>query len=159
MGPRTHLRFSACKTACLASELLVSMDPSPYLWFLHVKQRLWTRITNLYGSQTSPVVLCMQYSVISTRITCLYGPQHLSVVFGCTRATFGAELQVSMGSRHDLSFCGCKTAWLASEKLVSMGPSPHVWFLDAKQRLLEENNKSLRVPDKSCRVVHGKQQL
>ena len=159
MGPRHHLSFCAWKTASLAHELLVSMSPSPHLWFLHVKQRLWTRISNLYGSQTSPVVLCMQYSVISTRITCLYGPQHLSVVFGCKTASFGAELQVSMGSRHDLSFCGCKTAWLASEILVSMGPSPHVWFLDAKQRLLEQINKSLRVPDKSCRFVHGKQQL
>ena len=207
MGPRHNLSFCACKTACLASELLVSMGPSPHvcflhakqrlldlnnkylrvpdktchfvygkqqhlthellvsmgpsphLWFLHAKQRLWTRITNLYGSQTSPVVLCMQYSVISTRGTCLYGSEPLSVVFGCTTATFGAELQVSMGPRHDLSFCGCKTAWLASEILVSMGPSPHVWFLDAKQRLLDQNNKSLRVPDKSCHFVHGKQQL
>ena len=153
------MSFCAWKTATLAHELLVSMDPSPHLRFLHAKQRLWTRITNLYGSQTSPVVLCMQYSVISTRITCLYGSQPLSMVFGCTTATFGAELQVSMGPRHDLSVCGCKTAWLASEVLVSMGPSPHVWFLDAKQRLLDQNNKSLRVPDKSCRFMHGKQQL
>ena len=47
----------------------------------------WTRITNLYGSQTSPVLLCMQYSVISIRITCLYGSQPLSVVFACKTAT------------------------------------------------------------------------
>ena len=119
MCPRTHLWFSACKTACLASELLVSMDPSPHLWFLHAKQRLLDPKTNLYGSQTSPVVLCMQYSLISTRITCLYGPQPLSVVFAC------------------------KTAWLASELLVFIGPSHHVWFLDAKQRLLDRINKSL----------------
>ena len=78
----------------------------------------WTRITSLYGSQTSPVVLCMQYSVISTRIICLYGPQPLSVVFACKTATFGAKLQ------------------------VSMGPRPHRWILDAKQRLLNKNNKS-----------------
>ena len=97
----------------------------------------------------------MQYSVISTGIPCLYGSQPLSVVFGSTTATFGAELQVSMGPRHDLSFCGCKTTWLASEVLVSMGPSPHVWFLDAKQRLLDQNKKSLRVPGKSCHFVHG----
>ena len=159
MSPRHNLSLCACKIAWLAPELLVSMDPSPHLWFLHAKQRLWTRITNLYGSQTSPVVLCMQYSVISTRITCLYGSQTLSMVFGCTTATFGAELQVSMVPRHDLSVCGFKTAWLASEELVSMGPSLHVWFLDAKQRLLDQNNKSLRVPDKSCRFMHGKQQL
>ena len=96
----------------------------------------------------------MQYSVISTGIPWLYGSQPLSVVFGCTTATFGAELQVSIGPRHDMSFCGCKTAWLATEKLVSMGPSPHVWFLDAKQWLLDRNNKSLWVPDITCRCVH-----
>ena len=78
------------------------------------------------------------------------------MVFGGTTATFGAELQVSMGPRHDLSFSGCKTAWLASEILVSMGPSPHVWFLDAKQRLLDHNNKSLRVPDKICHLCMEK---
>ena len=78
------------------------------------------------------------------------------MVFGSTTPTLGEELQVSMGPRHDLSFCECKTAWLASEVLVSMGPSPHVWFLDANQRLLDQNNKSLRVPDKSCRFVDGK---
>ena len=89
----------------------------------------WTRITNLCGSQTSPVVLCMQYSVISTRIACLYESQPSSVVFAC------------------------KTAWLASESLVSMGPSPHVWLLDAKQRLFDRNNKSLWVPDITCRFV------
>ena len=37
-----------------------------------------------------------------------------------------------------------------------MGPSPHVWFLHAKQRLLEQNYKSLCVPDLTCRFVHAK---
>ena len=32
-----------------------------------------------------------------------------------------------------------------------MSPSPHLWFLDAKQRLLDSNNKSLKVPDITCR--------
>ena len=73
---------------------------------------------------TSPVVLCMQNSVISISIT--------------------------------------------------RGPSPQLWFLDAKQRLygfqpshvvlciqnqrlLEGNNKSLWVPDITCRFVCAKQ--
>ena len=38
-----------------------------------------------------------------------------------------------------------------------MGSSPHVWFLDAKQRLMDRNNKSLGVPDITCRFVHEKQ--
>ena len=136
----------------------------------------WTRITNLYGS---PVVLCMQYSVISTRNTCLYWSQTLSVVFACKTAPFGAELQLSMCPRLHLWFwahittcltqeykdymcssprlwfCACKTATLALELLVSMGPSPHLCFLHTKQRLLDQNNKSLWVPDITCRFVHA----
>ena len=50
-----------------------------------------------------------------------------------------------------------KTAGLVSELLVSMGPNPHVWFLDVKQRLMHRNNKSLCVPDITCRFVHAKQ--
>ena len=158
-GPRQNLSFFAWKTATLAHELLVSMGPSPHLWFLHAKQWLleqnykylcdtalicgfcihnsafWTGIRNLYGSQTSPVVLCMQNSVISTRITCLYGSQPLSVVFACKTVTFGAELQVSM--------------WHSS----------HLWFLHIQQRILDQNFKSVRDPDKTCRFLHGKQQL
>ena len=101
--------------------------------FLHSKQRFLTRITNLYGSQTSPVVLCRQYRVISTRITCLFGSQPLSVVFACIAATFGPEYKFSMGTR------------------------PHLSFLHAKQRLLDQNNKSQWVPDLTCRFVHAKQ--
>ena len=59
-----------------------------------------------------------------------------------------------MGPGRDLSFCAYKTAWLTSELLVSMSPISHVWFLDAKQRLLDRNNKSLWVPDITCRCVH-----
>ena len=58
-----------------------------------------------------------------------------------------------MGPRHDLSFCACTTAWLASELLVSMGPCPHVWFVHAKQRLLDRHKKSPWVPDLTCRFV------
>ena len=70
-----------------------------------------TRINSLYGSQTSPVVLCVQNCVISTRNTSHSGSQPSSVFFACKIPTFGSELQ------------------------VSMGPSPHLWFLHAKQRL------------------------
>ena len=93
----------------------------------------WTRITNLYGSQTTHVVLCMYNRVLNIRNTSLYWYQTSSVVFAC------------------------KTSWLASELLVSMGSSPHVLFFDAKQQLLDQNNKSLWVPDITCRFVHAKQ--
>ena len=72
----------------------------------------------------------MQYSVINTRKTCLYGSQPLSVVFACKRATFGAELQLSM----------CH--------------SSHLWFLHKQQLILDQNFKSVRVPDFICGFEH-----
>ena len=132
MGPRHDLSFCAGTTACLESELRVSMGPRPLLWFLISKQRIlvqnykslwfpahicgfckqnsdfWTRTTSVYGSQISPVVLCIQTSVISTRITCLYWCQPSSVV------------------------------------------------LESKQHLLDQKNKSLLVSDLTCRFVPSK---
>ena len=156
MGPSPHLWFLHAKQRLLdQSTSLLGYQTSPVIFclqnsvprfritslygsqsssvFLHSKQRLLTRITNLYWSQTSPVVLCRQYSVISTRNTCLYGSQPLSVVFACITATFGPEYKLSMGTR------------------------PHLSFLHAKQRLLDQNNKSLWVPDMTYRFVHVQQ--
>ena len=92
----------------------------------------------------------MQNIVISIRITSLYRSQPTSVVFTCKTATLAPELEVPMGSRPHLWFCAFKTATLASELLVSMDPSPHLWFLPGKQRLLDQNYKSLWVPDFAC---------
>ena len=96
----------------------------------------------------------MQNCVPSIRITSIYVSQTSSVVFGCKTGSFGPELQVSMGLRPHLSFCACKTV---SEILVSMCRSLHLWFLDAKEGLLDQNYKSLWVPDLTCRFVHAKQ--
>ena len=157
MGSSPHLWLCAFKTASLTYVLLVSIGPSPHLWFSYAKQRLVEQHTSLYGYQTSPVVLCIQTSLISIRITSLYGSQHSSVVFACKTAAFGPELQVSVCTRPHLSFCACKLAWLAPELLVSMCSSPHLWFLQAKQRVLYTNNESLWVPDLTCHFVLAKQ--
>ena len=90
-GTQTSPVISVCKTACLASEILVSMSPSPHVWFLDAKQRLMTAIACVYGSQTSPVIFCMQNNVPSIRITSLYGSQPSSVAFACKTATFGPQ--------------------------------------------------------------------
>ena len=37
MGPRPHLMFFVFKAASLASELQISIGPSPHLWFLNAK--------------------------------------------------------------------------------------------------------------------------
>ena len=107
----------------------------PTCGFYMQNSDFWTRVTSLYGSQTWLFILRIYNSGLNIRITSLYGSQPSSVVFAC------------------------KTAWLASESQVSMGPSPHVWLLDAKQRLLDRNNKSLWVPGITCRFVPGKQHL
>ena len=83
--PRPNLWFCVYKTVRLASELLVSMDPSPHLLFF-----------------------CMQNSEFSTRITSLYCSQPSSVVFACKTANLGPELQVSMVPRPNLLFCVTK---------------------------------------------------
>ena len=123
MSPRTQLSFCACKTTRLASKLLVSIGPSPHLWFLHEEQRIYgqnykslrvsdltyvffciqntdfiTRIASLYGSLASSVALCLQNSVISIRITSLYWSLPSSVVFAC-KTLLWIRIQVSMGPR------------------------------------------------------------
>ena len=52
-----------------------------------------------------------------------------------------------MRPRPHLLFLTFKTESLAPELQVSMGPSPHLWFLHAKQLLLDQNYRSLWVPD------------
>ena len=93
-----------------------------------------TRITSLCRRIDPTCGFCMQNSDFWTRITSLYGSQTSLVIF-----------------------CLQNIEPVVSELLVSMGPSPHVWFLDAKQRLMDRNNKSLWVPDITCRFVHAKQ--
>ena len=80
-----------------------------------------TRLTSVYGSQTSSVVLSTHNSVLCTRIKRQYGFQPSPVVL-CMQ-----------------------TATLALELLVSIVPCPHLRFLHANQRLLDQNNKSLWV--------------
>ena len=69
------------------------------------------------------------------------------MVFECKTAHLGPELHVPVGSRPHLWFFGFQTAFLASG---SKGPSPHLWFLNAKQRVYDQNYKSLWVPALIC---------
>ena len=52
-----------------------------------------------------------------------------------------------MGPRLRLLIFASETAQLAIELLISTGPSPHLWFLREKMRLLDQNYKTLWVPD------------
>ena len=115
MGSSHHLWFCACKTATIAYESLVSICHSPHLWFLYAKQRVVHQHTSLYGYKTSPVILCIQISVISTTITSFYGFQLSSVVLYMKTATLGPDLQVCMGPRNHLWFWALIAACLAQE--------------------------------------------
>ena len=101
------------------------------MWFLDAKQRLYDQTSSVYGSKTSSVVLSTHNSVLSTRIKRQSGFQPSPVVL-CMQ-----------------------TATLALELLVSIVPCPHLRFLHANQRLLDQNYKSLWVQDLTCRFVHA----
>ena len=99
MGSSPHVWFCACKSATLAHELLVSIVPSPDLWFLHAKQRLLDQHPSLYGYQTSPVVLCIQNSVISPRNTSFYRFQPSSVVLCIQNGDLRTKIACLYGSQ------------------------------------------------------------
>ena len=122
MGPRHDLSLCECKTALLASDLLVSMCPNPHLCFFFMQySAFWTRISSLYGSQTSsvvlsthncelnarikiqywiqpsPVALCMLNSDFRTRITSLRGPQTSPVLLCMQNSVICTKMTSSHG--------------------------------------------------------------
>ena len=124
----------ANKTATLGPDIKVCMGPRPHLWFwAHITACLAQEYQDYMGS--SPHLWLCAYKT----------------------ASLGAELQVSVGSSPHLWLCAYKTASLGAELPVSVGPRSHLCFFQAKQRLLDQNYKSLLVPDMTCRVVHVQQ--
>ena len=132
--PRHNLSLCACKIAWLAPELPVSMCPNPHLWFCACK-------TATLGPDLQ---VCM-------------GPRPHLWFWAHLTACLAQEWIDYIGSSPLLWFCACKTATLGLELQVSVGPRPHLWFLHAKQRLLDQNNKSLWVPDMTCWFMHVQQ--
>ena len=120
-----------CKTASFGQELQVSMGPRLHLSF-------WAYTTAWFAPE-------WQVYMGSSPHLCF---------FPCKTASLGPDLQVSMGPILHLSFCACIRAYLASQLLISIGPVSHLRFLHAKQRLLDQNYKSLCVPDLTCHFVH-----
>ena len=76
MGPRPQLSFCACKTGVITTRItsLYWSQTSPVVVCLQ-NGDFRTRLTSLYGSQTSPVILCKKNSMISTRNSSLHGSQ------------------------------------------------------------------------------------
>ena len=129
--PDLTCHFVHAKQRDLHQNIKLTWVPASICCFVHAKQRFWSRITSVYGSQTSSVVLSTHNSVLSTRIKRQYGFQPSPVVL-CMQ-----------------------TATLALELLISIVPCPHLRFLHANQRLLEQNYKSVWVQDLTCRFVHA----
>ena len=135
------------------------MGPNPYLWFLHAKQRLLEQNYKYLCVTALICGFCIHNSAFWTRISSMYVSQTSSVVLSTHNCVLNTRIKDYMCSSPRLWFCACKTATLALELLVSMGPSPHLCFLNAKQRLLDPNNKYLCVPAFICGFVHTKQRL
>ena len=155
---RSLYRFQiccACTTACLATELLVSMGPRPHLWFWLQNSVFWDRIIGLYWSQSSPVVLCRHNSAFWNRITSLYGFQPSPVVLGMQNSYFRTRITCLYGSQMSpVIFCMQNS--VPSFRITSLyGSQSSSVFLHSKQRLLDPNKKSLWVPDITCRFVQA----
>ena len=165
MGLRHGLSFYACETTWFVPEWHFYMGSSPRLCLFFMQNSdFMTRLTSLYVSQTSPVIWCMHNGVICTRVTSLCEFQPSPVVLCMqngdywTRITnlYGFQTSPVVLSMQYNVISNRITCLYGSQILVSMGPSPHLWFLDVKQRLLDPNNMPLWVPDMTCRFMHSK---
>ena len=116
----------------------------------------WTRITSLYGSLTSPVVLCMLNIVISIKITSLYGTQPSSVVFACKTGSWNRITTLYGSQTSPVVLCMKNIVINTRISSVYVSQSSSVAFA-CKQRILDQNYKYLWVPDLTCRFVHAKQ--
>ena len=183
MGPWPHLWIFVFKAATLASELQVSLGPISHLWFLHAKQDFWIWIINLYGSQTSLMVLWMQNSVISSRNTSLHGSQISPFVFSkknnviSTRinSLYGSQttpvvlcMQNSVISTRFTSLHGSQTLPVVvcmqnieiNIRITSpYGSQPSSVVFAAKLQLNDKKYNSLWVPDLTYRFLYSKQRL
>ena len=131
--PDLTCRFVHAKQRDLHQNIKLTWVPASICCFVHAKQRL---LEQNYKCVWVPDLICgfsTHNSVLSTRIKRQYGFQPSPVVL-CMQ-----------------------TATLALELLISIVPCPHLRFLHANQRLLEQNYKSVWDPDHTCRFVHARQ--
>ena len=85
-----------------------------------------TGINSLYGSQTSPMALCMQIRVISTRNTSLHGSQTSPVVLSKQNNVISIRITIPYGAQPSSVVFASKTAYLGPELQVSIVPRPHL---------------------------------
>ena len=157
MGPSRHLWFLHTKQRPLDKNYK-SLWVVDLTWrFVHAKQRLWTRITSLYEFKLSYVFLCIENGDFRTKIACLYGYQTSPVILFMQNRVPSIRITSSYGSQTSpVIFCMQNS--VPNIRITSLyGSQPSSGFLLAKQRLLDQTYKSLRVPDLTFRFVHAKQ--
>ena len=119
---------------------------------------LTPRIKRLYGFHPSPVVSCMQNCDFRTRITSLCRSIDPTCGFCRENSDFWSGLTSLYGSQNSPVIFYMQNS-VPSIRITSLyGSQPSsVFFLHSKQRLLDPNNKSLCVPNITCRFVHAVQ--
>ena len=118
-----------CKTARITSHY--GSQTSPVI-LCPQNSVISTWITSLYGSQPSPVLLCMQNSAFMTRLTSLYGSQTSSVVLSTHNSVLSTIVLRLYGSQPSSVAFGYKTATFGPEQQVSMCPRYHLSFCACK---------------------------
>ena len=156
-GSQPSSVFFAFKTGLSDQNYKSLCVPDLTYHFVHAKQRDYHQNYDSLWVKTLICGLCMQNSDFRTRITSLSGSQTSPIVFGIQNSDFSTRIASLYWSKPSSVVFAFKTATLTPELEVSMGPSPHLWFLHAKKRLLDQNYKPLRVPQLTCRFVHAKQ--
>ena len=181
MCPRHDLSFCACTTACLVSEILVSIGTSPHLWLLHIKQRLlvqnykslWVpdltcRLVHAkqrdqgqnYQSLWVPGFICgfwLQNSVFWYRIISVYGSQTSPVALCTQNIASGTRITSLCGSQTSPAVL-CMQNSVCSIRITSLyGSQPSPVVLGIIRVTFGPEKKSLWVPDISCRFVPAKQ--
>ena len=106
-------------------------------------------------SQTSPVVLCMQNSVISIGITSLYGSQPSSVVLWMQNSDSRTRITSLLGSQTLPVVLSMQNSVISTWITSLYGSQPSSVVFASKIAMLDHNYKSLWVPDLTCRFLHA----
>ena len=135
VGPRPHLSFCACKTACLASELLV------------------------YGFQPSSVIFGCETATFGPEQQVSIGPRHHLSFCACKTEWLAQELLVFMGPSPHLWIFDAKQRLFGKNYKSLWVPDFTSRFVHAKQHDIHQTEKSLWVPALKCDFFHAKQRL
>ena len=130
----------AFKTAPLAQGLPVSKGPSPSCVYCIQNSDISIRIKSLYGSQTSPVDLWMQNSVLRSRMTLVYWSQPSFVVWCIQNRHFSIRITSLYGSQTSPVDLWMQNSVLRSRMTFVYWPQPSSGVL-----CIESSDFSIRI--------------